>query len=274
MNVDVVICTYNSAETLAACLNGISRFVFSESIIVIDGGSTDGTQEIVLAHPSTELHIRPDLSLGDARKFGFGLVNTEWFLQIDSDIVLNTDLNEYLYRFSNETDVIEFGTNNFYKFPTPTKNEFESGKHERRAFFFTNFIKKKCVPKLPLDVRHMEEELMRRYIVKQGGKWKKTDLIVGDHFSKPMRYEGREIASIIRSGAYPRWVYYDMGKIDGLTESPLKQLFGSMIRVVVDSLNISAFFKIIKSMSNPIRNLFHYVQGYMVGKKENKLNMH
>lgn len=262
MIVDVVICSFNSAATIRQCLEGIAKFVETERIIVVDGGSKDGTQDIVRAHPKTELHVRPDLSLGASRKFAFGLVRTEWFLQIDSDVILTKSLTPTFQKHHTAADVIEFGTNNFYAFPTPTPQEMASGNYERRAFFFTNFIRKSSVPQVDLDVRHMEEELMRRYIVAAGGSWIKTGEVVGDHFSAPMRYEGREIATITRIKPYPRWVYYDMGKIDRLSSVPMKAVVKSAIRVVIDSLNVSALVKAVRSFSNPVANLYHYFLGY------------
>jgi len=263
MNFDVVICTLNSAATIERCISGILKFVSTERIIVVDGGSSDGTLEILRNFPMVELHIRPDLNLGNSRKFAFELVKTEWFLQIDSDIILKKSLEESFERHHTKSDVIEFGTNNFYSFQTPTIRELESGAYEKRAFFFTNLIKKSSISAYDLDVRHMEEELMRRYMISDGKVWTKTGEIVSDHFSSPMRYEGREIALILRVKPYPRWVYYDMGKIDRLSRISLRGVLRSVLQVISYSLNLSGIMRVFLSLSNPIVNLYFYIAGYI-----------
>ena len=86
--IDVTICTLQSSHKLKECLDSILREIPIHKIIVVDGGSTDGTFEILKEYPQVELYIRPDLNLGQSRELSFSKVTTEWFVEIDSDVVL------------------------------------------------------------------------------------------------------------------------------------------------------------------------------------------
>lgn len=71
--VSVVIPVKNEAVWMAACLEGIlSQTVAVEEILVIDSGSTDGTQDIVRRYPKARLlEIAPsEFNHGDTRNLG------------------------------------------------------------------------------------------------------------------------------------------------------------------------------------------------------------
>lgn len=93
--VSVVILTRNSARTLRQCLEGLeaSRMKPAE-VIVVDGGSTDETLDIVREHAST-LNARvlydEGRGLGYARDVGWRgtLASSGYVAMVDSDVVVD-----------------------------------------------------------------------------------------------------------------------------------------------------------------------------------------
>ncbi|WP_281016469.1 MULTISPECIES: glycosyltransferase [unclassified Minwuia] len=81
--ISVVIPVKNEAAGIAACLDGIlSQTVPVKEILVIDSGSTDGTQEIVQGYDLARLlEIEPgDFNHGDTRNLGVRETNGELIL--------------------------------------------------------------------------------------------------------------------------------------------------------------------------------------------------
>jgi glycosyltransferase involved in cell wall biosynthesis len=268
MKIDAVICTFNSINTIKECINSISLYLQPEHIIVVDGGSTDGTLDYLSSHDLVEVHLKPELSLSESRQYSFSKVTSEWFLQIDSDVILKEPVMPFLEKYKDHTDVIEFGVNNHSISALP--EDPHSSSYHRRAFFFANLIKKKCLPDIDINVRHMEEELMRRYVLDQGGSWLKTGILIGDHYTEPMRYEGRRNTEIIRNKPLPNWVYEDMGKIDKNTSQSFKKVIFSLAVVSSNAINRNAFIEWYKSFKFPFMPIFSYFKGYFKTKKSSK----
>ena len=94
MDVDVVIITRNSERMLAECLKSVYVNVPVNRLIVVDGYSTDRTLEIV--HDFHKEHgnvlvIQDKGNRATARQKGIEQVKTEWFMFVDSDVVLCND---------------------------------------------------------------------------------------------------------------------------------------------------------------------------------------
>ena len=89
--VDVILLTKNSEHMLSKCLTSIFENVPVKNLIVIDGFSTDRTLQILGAFSKVHRNII-FLQLGGsrakARTEGIRHVTTDWFLFVDSDIVL------------------------------------------------------------------------------------------------------------------------------------------------------------------------------------------
>ncbi len=92
--VDVVLLTKNSEHMLSKCLRSIYENVPLKNLIVIDGFSTDRTLQILdgfnRAHGNIVL-FQMGGSRAQARTEGIHRVSTEWFLFVDSDVVLCKD---------------------------------------------------------------------------------------------------------------------------------------------------------------------------------------
>lgn len=90
-NVDVVVLTKNSERVLEECLSSIYKNVPVNRLIIIDGYSTDSTLKIVEKFREkygNVVLLMDNGTRGSARMKGIKEVKTEWFVFVDSDVVL------------------------------------------------------------------------------------------------------------------------------------------------------------------------------------------
>jgi glycosyltransferase involved in cell wall biosynthesis len=89
--VDVVVLTKNSERVLEECLKSIYRNVPVNHLIIVDGYSTDSTLEIVekfREEHGNVILVMDNGTRGSARMRGIKEVKTEWFIFVDSDVIL------------------------------------------------------------------------------------------------------------------------------------------------------------------------------------------
>jgi glycosyltransferase involved in cell wall biosynthesis len=92
MKLDVVLLTKNSLKPcLFECVESIYRNVPVNRLIVVDGGSTDGTLELVKRYPRVEIIEDSHGTRATARQKGIDAVETEWHVHVDSDVILCED---------------------------------------------------------------------------------------------------------------------------------------------------------------------------------------
>ncbi|MCX6643810.1 MAG: glycosyltransferase family 2 protein [Candidatus Bathyarchaeota archaeon] len=92
--VDVVLLTKNSEHLLSKCLSSIYRNVPVKNLIVIDGFSTDRTLQILDKFNEKYGNIslfQMKGSRAKARTEGISRVSTDWFMFVDSDVLLCKD---------------------------------------------------------------------------------------------------------------------------------------------------------------------------------------
>lgn len=77
----VVVTTFNSADTLDACLRGVS---WADEIVVLDSGSTDATLAIA-AHYGARIHAQPFAGYSAQKQAAIDLASHRWVLLLDSD---------------------------------------------------------------------------------------------------------------------------------------------------------------------------------------------
>jgi len=92
--IDVVVLTKNSEHLLDKCLASIYENVPVKNLIVVDGFSTDATRKIL--NEINEEHgnitvLNENGSRAKAREKGLRQVRTEWFMFVDSDVILSRD---------------------------------------------------------------------------------------------------------------------------------------------------------------------------------------
>lgn len=95
VSIDVVVPTLNSERTLDRCLSSVRRQTTKArlNLIVVDGGSSDKSQEIAVHHGAT-LYVNPGqygTGLTGARYFGEIHGNSPFVWNIDSDNILVED---------------------------------------------------------------------------------------------------------------------------------------------------------------------------------------
>ena len=91
MKVDVVVLTRDSEKTLAQCLDSVYENIPVNRLIVVDGYSTDQTLEIVKKFDKrfhNVVILKEKGTRGRARQRAIEVVTTEWFMFVDSDVVL------------------------------------------------------------------------------------------------------------------------------------------------------------------------------------------
>jgi glycosyltransferase involved in cell wall biosynthesis len=103
-NIDVVVCTRNSAATIVGALKRIRSYVPVNRLIVIDGGSTDGTVGIA-EEMGCEVYFDGGAGLGAARNMGLKVAETEVMAFIDSDAYIAEAWFPKLIRHFRDPDV-------------------------------------------------------------------------------------------------------------------------------------------------------------------------
>lgn len=91
-SVDVVMLTKNSERLLRRCLVSVYQNVPVKELIVVDGHSTDSTLEILREFQKRYRNItviEDDGTRGSARQKAINEVKSEWFIFVDSDVVLS-----------------------------------------------------------------------------------------------------------------------------------------------------------------------------------------
>ncbi|MEM3612700.1 MAG: glycosyltransferase family A protein [Candidatus Bathyarchaeia archaeon] len=90
-SVDVVVLTKNSERVLEKCLNSIYKNIPVNRLIIVDGYSTDSTLKIIEKFREkygNVVLLMDNGTRGSARMKGIKEVKTEWFVFVDSDVVL------------------------------------------------------------------------------------------------------------------------------------------------------------------------------------------
>ena len=89
----VVILTKDAAATVQGCLSSVQ---WVEELIVIDGGSVDGTVEICRAAGAKVIRLDVHDDFGQMRNEGTRLAKGDWVLQLDADEVVTPDFRKAL----------------------------------------------------------------------------------------------------------------------------------------------------------------------------------
>ncbi|MBA2743903.1 MAG: glycosyltransferase [Chthoniobacterales bacterium] len=95
--VSVIVCSYNGAKTLAACLESLGKIDYpSYEVILVDDGSTDDTPGIAARFSGVRYVRQTNHGLSHARNTGAAAARGEVFAYTDSDCMADTDWLNYL----------------------------------------------------------------------------------------------------------------------------------------------------------------------------------
>ncbi len=91
MKVDVVVLTKNSEGTLRKCFDSIYKNIPVNRLIVVDGYSNDKTLKVIRKFNEKFRNVvllKEKGTRGKARQKAIDAVKTEWFMFVDSDVIL------------------------------------------------------------------------------------------------------------------------------------------------------------------------------------------
>jgi O-antigen biosynthesis protein len=95
--VSIIVCSYNGAKTLAACLDSLGKLNYPKyEVILVDDGSTDNTAQIAAQYPNVHYIHQENRGLSYARNTGAAAAKGSVFAYTDSDCMADIDWLYYL----------------------------------------------------------------------------------------------------------------------------------------------------------------------------------
>jgi len=188
--VDVVLLTKNSLKPcLPDCVKSIYENIPINRLIVVDGGSTDGTLEFLEKMPNVEIIDDSKGNRATARQKDIEAVETEWHLHVDSDVILCkgwfTKASKYIsddvgaiwgvaipiepYTFN-----IVYAMSKFYRMPI--REMFVRQMCSERCMTHNTLFRSELLKdiKIPKDLRIWEDDYIGRWVLKKGYKFLKV----------------------------------------------------------------------------------------------------
>jgi GT2 family glycosyltransferase len=96
-SVSVIVCSYNGAHTLAACLESLGKLNYPAcEVILVDDGSTDDTAHVAAQFPWVRYIHQANHGLSHARNTGAAAAKGDVFAYTDSDCMVDADWLYYL----------------------------------------------------------------------------------------------------------------------------------------------------------------------------------
>lgn len=109
-SVSVVVCSYNGARTLEACLTSLLQMDYPNyEVILVDDGSTDETPRIAGEFPRVKTIRQENLGLSVARNVGMQAARGEVIAYTDSDCMADKDWLYYLVGTLEQGDYVAVG---------------------------------------------------------------------------------------------------------------------------------------------------------------------
>jgi glycosyltransferase involved in cell wall biosynthesis len=196
--VDVVVLTKNSESTLRACLESVYQNVPVKRLIVLDALSTDSTPKIVEQFDreyGNVVFVSEGGSRGYARQRGIEMVETDWFMFVDSDVVLCRDWFRRALRYVEDDVGAVWGVNIDFNRKVKSKSFLKLIVHLARQCFnvrggmHDTLIRREAVDgiRIPEWLHTYEDAYIVNWIRSRGYK-----VVVGDdiyclHY-RPSRY--------------------------------------------------------------------------------------
>ena len=151
MKISIITVTYNSIHTLKSTLESIQSQTARQKIeyIVIDGGSTDGTVELIKENtPFIDQWIsEADNGIYDAMNKGLKMASGEWvgYLHADDILASNTIIEEMLKAITTNNINVLYGNLNYVQ----STNLNKTIRHWKSETFSPSLLKKGWMPPHP-----------------------------------------------------------------------------------------------------------------------------
>lgn len=188
--VDVVFLTKNSVKPcLKECLNSLYANVPVGRLLVIDGGSTDGTLGVAKSYANCEIIDDSGGNRATARQKGIEAAETTWHMHVDSDVVLSKDwFNQAQKQLNTKVGglwgVTVPGDKHIYNqnkamavlYRKDTIDWIMAQKNLKRYLTHDTLLRTEAVKdiKIPTDLHQWEDHFIGQHVVAKGYDWLKT----------------------------------------------------------------------------------------------------
>ncbi|MFM1793622.1 MAG: hypothetical protein RL642_7 [Bacteroidota bacterium] len=182
MKVSIITVSFNAAKTISTTLNSVASQTYADiEHLVIDGGSTDGTQEVVKQFPHVTTFVsEPDNGLYDAMNKGISMATGDIVVILNADdFYAHAGIVEKVVKCFEQHQVDAVYGDLVYASADYTKitRNWKAGKYHRNKFYQgwmvphpTFFVKRKCYQELGLfdtSLKYAADyELMLRFMFK------------------------------------------------------------------------------------------------------------
>ena len=120
--ISIIVPVYNVKALLARCIESLINQTYGNiEIIIVDDGSTDGSEKECDKYIGTDKRIRvyhkKNGGLSDARNYGMSVAKGQYFLFVDSDDVVNKRFCEILIKqlIENNADIVSTDIFDFWQ---------------------------------------------------------------------------------------------------------------------------------------------------------------
>ena len=188
--VDVVLLTKNSIKPcLKECLDAVYANVPVGRLLVVDGGSTDGTLNLVQKYANAEVIDDSGGNRATARQKGIEAADTNWHLHLDSDVVLCKDWFKSAQKHLNPKvgalwGVTIPGDRHVYNrnksmailYRKDVLDWIMQQKNLKRYLTHDTLLRTEAVKdiKIPPDLHVWEDHFIGQHVVSKGYEWLKT----------------------------------------------------------------------------------------------------
>ncbi|MDH5385841.1 MAG: glycosyltransferase family 2 protein [Candidatus Aminicenantes bacterium] len=216
--IDVLMLTLDAESFLDRCLISVYREIPVRRLLVCDGGSKDGTIDILKKYPRVQTFIRPDIrTTGKATEFLFTQLETEWFVLIDADVELPPGWYDEMRKHKAEYDFMESSGRtlayHFYR-DFPLTRDANS-----RAYDFCFLGRKEAIKKFSCDddyIWRMIDFYLRQQIEKSGYRYGKVPTAYRIHHETeriPYESDGeKRFFKVVYRFKEPEWIIIDKEK--------------------------------------------------------------
>ncbi len=214
--IDVVILTKNSLEPcLKDCLDSIYASIPVNRLLVVDGGSTDGTLNLVQEYPRVEIIEDSKGNRATARQKGIGAAETMWHLHVDSDVILCKDWFKKAQKYMQpdvgaiwgvaipkDQHVLNIAKAMAKLYQKDVAEWIIQQQHLKRYLTHDTLIRTEAVRdiKIPVDLHIWEDHYIGKHVVSKNYKWMTTRDPYCIHFF----HERRGFEDFVNSGRLAR----------------------------------------------------------------------